>query len=194
MRNLSPTFNTPHPFLLNTQHPSTTSISNFLSAQKQTNTFSRIIDVFQVNLRITFLINWLINSLCDVWNVNMKLMWTEVKNDRDSEKLCAATVKTKLSFSAKAIGDYPSTCRECMPSMEAVYKVCGTTSLWATPVYAAIGLSTSCGEEWRYNITKSVKNNQKCLLQPLCTFFQAVLLWLLLLTFFFFFYIFLIYF
>lgn len=93
-------------------------------------------------------------------------MWAEVKNDRDS--------KTKFQCE----GD-----RGLSVYLQGVYAIDGDSvqSMWynqsvATPVYAAIGSSTSCREVWRYNITKSVKNNQKCLLQPLFTFFQAVLL------------------
>lgn len=51
-----------------------------------------------------------------------------------------------------AVTNCPSTCRECLLSMEPVYKICGTTGLQATPVCAVVSPSDSHGEELSYNI------------------------------------------
>lgn len=48
-----------------------------------------------------------------------------------------------------------STCRECLLSIEALYKICCTTGLRATFACAVVGMSVSCWEEWSYNLQRA---------------------------------------
>lgn len=50
--------------------------------------------------------------------------------------------------------DGPSTCRERLLSVEAVYKACSTTGLWVTLACAVDGPSAIRREEQSYNVQR----------------------------------------